>query len=152
MGKRNLGVDTTTAPAEPSPELERIRRQIRETEKELNAAREATLKANRSIEKEREGNQGRASSSKTMDRLKDWRRSCQARESRLEREMRDLETRLEREIRRQDRRSRSHSQERQRMRRQSSGSPQQNIRQEEERERKDKHERRRSSAASKDRV
>ncbi|KAK5971506.1 hypothetical protein GCK32_018151, partial [Trichostrongylus colubriformis] len=113
MGMRNSGVDTTTAPVEPCPELERIRRQISETEKELNAAREATLKANRSIEKEREDNQGRASSSKTMDRLRDWRRSCQARESRLQREMRDLETRLEREIRRQDRQSRGHSQEQQ---------------------------------------
>ncbi|KAK5985523.1 hypothetical protein GCK32_010127 [Trichostrongylus colubriformis] len=59
MGMRNLGVNTTTAPAEPSPKLERIRRQISETEKELNAAREATRKANRSIEKEREDNQGR---------------------------------------------------------------------------------------------
>lgn len=40
------------APVEPTLEVERIRRQMKETEKDLKTAREARLEVNRDIEKE----------------------------------------------------------------------------------------------------
>ncbi|KAK6018122.1 zinc knuckle [Ostertagia ostertagi] len=134
--------NTNTGPAEPSSELDRIRHQMRETERELNAARDATRETDQSIEKELT-DKGRVGSSRTMEELKDRRRSCQSRESRLEREMRDLQARLERETRRRNRPTREQSQEQQGMRRERSDSPHESR----HRERTDKRERRRSSAS-----
>ncbi|KAK5964384.1 hypothetical protein GCK32_010051 [Trichostrongylus colubriformis] len=93
--------NTTTmasAPAEPTPEVERIRRLMNETEKELKEVRDAMLVINRDIEKEWQREGGRVSSTKRIDELKERRKRCQSKEEMLEKEMRDLQLRLEREM------------------------------------------------------
>ncbi|KAK6017595.1 zinc knuckle [Ostertagia ostertagi] len=86
----------SSAPVEPSPEMERILHQMGETERELREARDALLEVNNSIEKERQEGKGRVGSARLIDDLKERRTRLQAREDRVEREMRDLERRLER--------------------------------------------------------
>ncbi|KAK5968142.1 hypothetical protein GCK32_013453, partial [Trichostrongylus colubriformis] len=84
----------TPSPMEPSPELSRIRRQMEETEKELQAVRRETLDVNHSIERAWRKDRGMAA----VDDLKEKRQRLQSKESRLQQEMRDLQGRLEREI------------------------------------------------------
>uniref|UniRef100_W6NWC3 KLTH0D14102p n=1 Tax=Haemonchus contortus TaxID=6289 RepID=W6NWC3_HAECO len=88
-----LNTPRTATPAEPSPELERILRQMSETEKELHDVRKETSEINLLIEKTWQKDR----STEAIDRLKVKRRRLQSKESRLEEEMRDLESRLERE-------------------------------------------------------
>uniref|UniRef100_A0A7I4YVX8 Cytospin-A n=1 Tax=Haemonchus contortus TaxID=6289 RepID=A0A7I4YVX8_HAECO len=98
------------AAREPSPEMERILRQMSKTERELKEVRDAMLEVNQSIEREREECKGKSGSTRTIDDLKQRRSRLQAMEDRVEREMQDLERRLEREeIRRSRKRSLSHS-------------------------------------------
>uniref|UniRef100_A0A7I4YVF3 Shootin-1 n=1 Tax=Haemonchus contortus TaxID=6289 RepID=A0A7I4YVF3_HAECO len=98
------------AAREPSPEMERILRQMGETERELKEVRDAMLEVNQSIEREREECKGKSGSTRTIDDLKQRRSRLQAREDRVEREMQDLERQLEREeIKRSRKRSLSHS-------------------------------------------
>uniref|UniRef100_A0A7I4YCT7 Pre-mRNA-splicing factor CWC25 n=1 Tax=Haemonchus contortus TaxID=6289 RepID=A0A7I4YCT7_HAECO len=98
------------AAREPSPEMERILRQMSKTERELKEVRDAMLEVNQSIEREREECKEKSGSTRTIDDLKQRRSRLQAREDRVEREMQDLERRLEREeIKRSHKRSLSHS-------------------------------------------
>ncbi|KAK6031473.1 hypothetical protein OSTOST_02377, partial [Ostertagia ostertagi] len=83
--------------SQPASEMERILRQMGETERELKEVRDAMLEVNQSIERERRECKGRSGSTRTIDDLKQRRSRLQAREDRVEREMRDLERRLERE-------------------------------------------------------
>ncbi|KAK6020115.1 zinc knuckle [Ostertagia ostertagi] len=95
LNLRLPSVDTsrTIAPAEPSSELDRILRQMDETEKELHSVRKETFEINLLIEKTWQKDR----STDAIDHLKVKRRRLQSKESRLEEEMRDLEMRLERE-------------------------------------------------------
>ncbi|PIO77829.1 hypothetical protein TELCIR_00008 [Teladorsagia circumcincta] len=89
----NIDTSRTTTPAEPSSELDRILRQMDETEKELHGVRKETFEINLLIEKTWQKDR----STDAIDHLKVKRRRLQSKESRLEEEMRDLELRLERE-------------------------------------------------------
>ncbi|KAK6049323.1 hypothetical protein COOONC_13172, partial [Cooperia oncophora] len=100
------GVDRdqqSLALVEPSPELERIQRQIDETNRELKGIRDSMVEVNNSIERERREGKGRTGSARAIDDLKQRRSRLQAKEDRVEREMRDLEHRLERAWAREER-------------------------------------------------
>ncbi|PIO75223.1 hypothetical protein TELCIR_02745 [Teladorsagia circumcincta] len=85
------------AAREPSPKMERILRQMGETERELKEVRDAMVEVNQSIERELRECKGESGSTRMIDDSKQRRSRLQAREDRVEREMRDLERRLERE-------------------------------------------------------
>nr|CDJ82005.1 viral A-type inclusion protein [Haemonchus contortus] len=87
----HISTPRTATPAEPSPELERILRQMSETEKELHDVGKETSEINLLIEKTMQKDR----STEAIDRPKVKRRRLQSKESRLEEEMRDLESRLE---------------------------------------------------------
>ncbi|KAK6026868.1 hypothetical protein OSTOST_07146 [Ostertagia ostertagi] len=89
----SIDTSRTITPAEPSSELDRILRQMDETEKELHSVRKETFEINLLIEKTWQKDR----STDAIDHLKVKRRRLQSKESRLEEEMRDLEMRLERE-------------------------------------------------------
>ncbi|XGW13493.1 hypothetical protein V3C99_000091 [Haemonchus contortus] len=55
------------AAREPSPEMERILRQMSKTERELKEVRDAMLEVNQSIEREREECKGKSGSTRTID-------------------------------------------------------------------------------------
>ncbi|KAK5969959.1 hypothetical protein GCK32_021272 [Trichostrongylus colubriformis] len=88
-----IDISRNVTPVEPSPELDRIRRQIDETEKELQRVRKKAVEVNLLIEKTWQKDRH----SDAIDDLNVKRRRLQWKETRLKEEMRDLERRLKRE-------------------------------------------------------